>query len=79
MNSYYTNRLEGEHARPSGTERALHEDYSRNAGLARRQRLAVAQTTRSSGACVAPTAGSGTLRLSASLAGAKLSARAIGQ
>jgi Fic family protein len=42
MNSYYTNRLEGEHTRPSEIERALQEDYSRNADLARRQRLAVA-------------------------------------
>jgi Fic family protein len=42
MNSYYTNRLEGEHTRPSEIERALHDDYSRNADLARRQRLAVA-------------------------------------
>ncbi|HEX7687048.1 MAG TPA: Fic family protein [Burkholderiaceae bacterium] len=42
MNSYYTNRLEGEHTRPSEIERALHDDYSRSADLARRQRLAVA-------------------------------------
>ena len=42
MNSYYTNRLEGEHTRPSEIERALREDYSRDADLARRQRLAVA-------------------------------------
>jgi Fic family protein len=41
MNSYYTNRLEGEHTRPSEIERALHHDYSPNADLARRQRLAV--------------------------------------
>jgi Fic family protein len=42
MNSYYTNRLEGEHTRPSEIERALREDYSRDTDLARRQRLAVA-------------------------------------
>lgn len=42
MNSYYTNRLEGEHTVPSEIERALHDDYSRSADLARRQRLAVA-------------------------------------
>ena len=42
MNSYYTGRLEGEHTRPSEIERALHDDYSRSADLARRQRLAVA-------------------------------------
>lgn len=42
MNSYYTNRIEGEHTRPSEIERALQQDYSDNADLARRQRLAVA-------------------------------------
>ena len=42
MNSYYTNRIEGEHTRPSDIERALHQDYSANADLARKQRLAVA-------------------------------------
>jgi len=42
MNSYYTNRIEGEHTRPSDIERALLQDYSGDADLARRQRLAVA-------------------------------------
>jgi Fic family protein len=42
MNSYYTNRLEGEHTRPSDIERALERDFSANADLARKQRLAVA-------------------------------------
>ena len=42
MNSYYTNRLEGEHTRPSEIDRALQQDFSANADLARRQRLAVA-------------------------------------
>jgi len=42
MNSYYTNRLEGEHTRPSEIERALNDRYSGDADLARRQRLAVA-------------------------------------
>lgn len=42
MNSYYTNRLEGEHTRPSDIERALQDDYSMDVDLARRQRLAVA-------------------------------------
>jgi Fic family protein len=42
MNSYYTNRLEGDHTRPSEIERALQQDFSRNADLARKQRLAVA-------------------------------------
>lgn len=42
MNSYYTNRIEGEHTRPSDIERALQRDFSANADLARKQRLAVA-------------------------------------
>ena len=42
MNSYYTNRIEGEHTRPSDIERALQHDFSANADLARKQRLAVA-------------------------------------
>ncbi len=42
MNSYYTNRIEGEHTRPSDIERALQQDFSDNADLARKQRLAVA-------------------------------------
>ncbi|KNZ31303.1 MAG: cell filamentation protein Fic [Methylibium sp. NZG] len=42
MNSYYTNRIEGEHTRPSDIERALQQDLSGNAELARKQRLAVA-------------------------------------
>ena len=42
MNSYYTNRIEGEHTRPSDIERALQKDFSPNADLARKQRLAVA-------------------------------------
>ena len=42
MNSYYTNRIEGEHTRPSDIERALQNRFSSNAGLARKQGLAVA-------------------------------------
>ena len=42
MNAYDTNRLEGEHTRPSDIELALQQDFSTNADLARRQRLAVA-------------------------------------
>ena len=42
MNSYYSNRIEGEHTRPSDIERALQQDYSSDAELARKQRLAVA-------------------------------------
>lgn len=42
MNSYYTNRTEGEHTRPTDIERALRKDFSGDADVARRQRLAVA-------------------------------------
>jgi Fic family protein len=42
MNSYYSNRMEGEHTRPSDIERALQQDFSGQADLARKQRLAVA-------------------------------------
>ena len=42
MNSYYTNRIEGEHTRPSDIELALRQDFSSDTDLARRQRLAVA-------------------------------------
>jgi Fic family protein len=42
MNSYYTNRIEGEHTRPSEIAQALQQDFSANADLARKQRLAVA-------------------------------------
>lgn len=41
MNSYYTNRIEGEHTRPSDIERALRKDFSNEFKVARRQRLAV--------------------------------------
>lgn len=42
MNSYYTNRIEGQHTRPHEIEEALRRDFSKNANLAVRQRLAVA-------------------------------------
>jgi Fic family protein len=42
MNSYDTNRIEGEHARPVEIEQALQKDFSANADIARKQRLAVA-------------------------------------
>ncbi len=42
MNSYYTNRIEGQHTRPHELEQALHKDFSNNAELAARQRLALA-------------------------------------
>ncbi len=50
MNSYYTNRIEGEHTRPSDIERALGQDFSADLDLARRQRLAVAHI-RTEAAC----------------------------
>ena len=42
MNSYYSNRIEGEHTRPSDIERALQRDFSRDVEQARKQRLALA-------------------------------------
>ncbi|TWO68080.1 Fic family protein [Caenimonas sedimenti] len=42
MNSYYTNRIEGEHTRPIDIERALQQEFSANADTARKQRLALA-------------------------------------
>lgn len=42
MNSYYTNRIEGQHTRPRDIEAALRQDFSSNPDLAARQRLAMA-------------------------------------
>ena len=42
MNSYYTNRIEGQHTRPHEIEQALRQDFSKDAQLAAKQRLAVA-------------------------------------
>ena len=42
MNSYYTNRIEGQHTRPHQIEQALRKDFSTDQALAARQRLAVA-------------------------------------
>jgi len=42
MNSYYTNRIEGQHTRPHEIEAALRKDFSADQGLAAKQRLAVA-------------------------------------
>jgi Fic family protein len=42
MNSYYSNRIEGQHTRPFEIEQALRRDSSANRELAGRQRLAVA-------------------------------------
>jgi Fic family protein len=42
MNSYYSNKLEGQHTLPLEIEQALRNDYSADADKARRQRLALA-------------------------------------
>ena len=42
MNSYYTNRIEGQHTRPREIDQALRQDFSHDAVLAAKQRLAVA-------------------------------------
>ena len=42
MNSYYTNKIEGQHTRPADIERALHQHFDADKKQARRQRLALA-------------------------------------
>lgn len=42
MNSYYSNKIEGQHTLPFEIERALRNDYSQDGDKARRQRLALA-------------------------------------
>ena len=42
MNSYYTNRIEGQHTRPHEIDQALHQDFSKDGALAAKQRLALA-------------------------------------
>lgn len=42
MNSYYTNKIEGQQTRPADIERALRRDFDADANLAKKQRLAVA-------------------------------------
>jgi Fic family protein len=42
MNSYYSNKIEGQHTLPVEIERALRNDYSSDEDKARRQRLALA-------------------------------------
>ena len=42
MNSYYSNKIEGEHTRPLDIQRALASDFSENEDKARLQRLALA-------------------------------------
>lgn len=41
MNSYYTNRIEGQHTRPADIDRALLGEFDADAALARKQRLAI--------------------------------------
>ncbi|KAA0911272.1 Fic family protein [Pusillimonas sp. ANT_WB101] len=42
MNSFYSNRIEGQGTHPLNIERALHHDFSDRPDIARRQRLAIA-------------------------------------
>jgi Fic family protein len=42
MNSYYSNKIEGQHTRPAEIERALVRDFDADRNQARKQRLAVA-------------------------------------
>lgn len=45
MNSYYSNKIEGQHTLPLEIEQALRNDYAKDADKARRQRLALAHMT----------------------------------
>ena len=42
MNSYYTNKIEGQHTRPAEIERAIQKNFNADAALAKKQRAAVA-------------------------------------
>jgi Fic family protein len=42
MNSYYTNKIEGQQTKPADIERALRREFDADATLAKKQRLAVA-------------------------------------
>src|SRR6187402_1821636 len=42
MNSYYSNRIEGQHTRPHEIDQALRKDFSKDDKLATKQRLTVA-------------------------------------
>lgn len=42
MNSYYTNKIEGQHTKPADIEQALKKNFNADEKLARRQRLAIA-------------------------------------
>jgi Fic family protein len=41
MNSYYTNKIEGQQTKPADIDRALRRDFDADANLAKKQRLAV--------------------------------------
>lgn len=41
MNSYYSNKIEGQHTRPGDIQRALHKQFDADVKQARKQRLAV--------------------------------------
>lgn len=42
MNSYYTNKIEGQHTKPVDIERALRKDFDADVVMAKKQRLALA-------------------------------------
>jgi Fic family protein len=42
MNSYYTNKVEGQATKPAAIERALRKDFDADVALAKKQRLAIA-------------------------------------
>ena len=42
VNSYYSNRIEGQHTHPHDIEQALKQSYSKEPDKARRQRVAIA-------------------------------------
>ena len=42
MNSYYTNKIEGQHTKPAEIERALKNEFNADTALAKKQRIAVA-------------------------------------
>ena len=43
MNSYYTNKIEGQHTRPGEIERAIQKKFNADDALAKKQRVAVAR------------------------------------
>lgn len=42
MNSYYTNKIEGQHTNPAEIERAIRKDFDADGALAKKQRIAIA-------------------------------------